>query len=209
MLAVVVAAADTALRALRIYAIDVVVGIEESVGVVTRMAVVLIEGAETVVFVQHIVHLQLWRPALPHTRPLLIAATEVEVGAYVIGKVVLLQRLPVTVAACPQRGGNVESARSVVHVEVVGQRVAVLVDEAGVILETESFTLRLLQRDADYGLHRGCIAGTRVVDDIHVLYLVGAQTRELAHVLHPSAVDIHLGIATSQHLDGSVALCLQ
>ena len=86
-----VVAADTALRALAVDTVDVVVGIEESVGIITRMPVVLVEGAEAVIFVQHIVHLKLRRPTLPNTLPLLIAATEVEVGTNVIGKVVLLQ----------------------------------------------------------------------------------------------------------------------
>ena len=120
MLAEVVVAANTALRALAVDAVDVVVCIEESVGIVTRMAVKFIEGAEAVVSVQHIVHLQLWRPPLPHTLPLLIAATKVEVGANVIGKVVLLQRLPVTVAACPKGGSDVETASAVVHIKVIG-----------------------------------------------------------------------------------------
>ena len=42
-----------------------------------------------------------------------------------------------------------------------------------------------------------------------MLNLVGAQTREFLHVLHPATIDIHLGIATSQHLYTAVALSLQ
>ena len=150
---VVDAAADIALRTLGIDAVDVVVGIEECIGIAAWMAVVLIESTKTVVIVQHIVHLQLRRPSFPHTLPLLIAATEVEVGTNVIGKLVLLQRLVVTIAACPERGGDIESSCAIVHVEVVGQRMTVLIDASQIVLKADALALCLLQRDANDGLY--------------------------------------------------------
>ena len=85
----------------------------------------------------------------------------------------------------------------------------ILIHAAEVILKAETLALRLFQRDAHNGLRRGCIAGTGILDDIHMLNLVGTQSGEFAVVLHPPTIDIHLGIAATQHLYGTVALCLQ
>ena len=109
----------------------------------------------------------------------------------------------------PERTRHVESARTVVGGEVIVQRTAVLVHELCAVLETEALALCFLQRDADDGLYRGGIAGTRVLHHIDMLDLIGAQTREFLHVLHLAAVDIHFGIATAQHFHAAVALSLQ
>ena len=56
---------DVALRTLHIVPVLVVVGIVHAAVIAARVAVVLVEGTETVVLVHHVVHLQLRRPALP------------------------------------------------------------------------------------------------------------------------------------------------
>ena len=114
-----------------------------------------------------------------------------------------------TIATGPERGGDVETAGAVVHVEVVGNGMAVLIHALGAVVETEAIALCLLQRDAHHGLGGGGIAGTWILDDVDVLNLVGAKAREFLLVMHPPAVDVHLGIAAAQHLDGTVALSLE
>ena len=121
----------------------------------------------------------------------------------------LLQRLIVTVAPSPQRGGNVETASSVVHIQIVRQCVPILINTTEVILKAQALALCFFQRDANDGLYRGGIAGSGILHHIDVLNLVGAQTRELLHVLHLSAIDVNLGIATPQHLHTTVALSLK
>ena len=170
------------------------------------MAVVFVEGAETMILVDHVVDLQLRRPAFPDILRLLRADPFNLIRSDIVGQGVILQRLAVTVAASPQRGSDVETTRAVVHVKVVGQRMTVLIHATEVILKTDALTLCFLQRNAHYGLCRGSIAGTGVLHYIDVLYLVGAQTREFLHVLHPAAVDIYLGITAPQHLHATVAL---
>ena len=56
----------------------------------------------------------------------------------------LLQRFCMTVAPCPQRGGNVETACAVVHIQVVRQRVTILVYATEIVLKRETFALCLL-----------------------------------------------------------------
>ena len=85
----------------------------------------------------------------------------------------------------------------------------ILIDATEVILKAKAFALSLFQRDAHNGLRRGCIAGSGILDDVHMLYLVGTQPGEFAVVLHPPTIDIHLGIAATQHLYAAIALCLQ
>ena len=113
------------------------------------------------------------------------------------------------IATGPERGGDVETASAVVHVKVVGQRVAILIYTFEVVLKTKAFALCLLQRDAHHGLCGGGITGTWILDDIDVLNLVGAKPGEFLLIMHPPAVNVHLGIATAQHLDGTVALSLE
>ena len=117
------------------------------------MAVVLVEGTEAVVLVNHIVHLQLWRPALPDVLRVLLGDAQVFLVATEVVQAVFLQRLVVAIATGPEGGGDVETARTVVHVKVVGQCVTILVYGAKVILKTQTFALCLLQRDAHHGFH--------------------------------------------------------
>ena len=173
------------------------------------MTVEFVKCTKTVVFIHHVVHLQLRRPALPDALRLLRGVAFDVIRADKISQFMLLHRLIVIVAPSPQRGSNVETARAEVHVEVVVQRVTVLIDETSVILKTETLALCLLQRDADDGLYRGGITGTWVLNHVDVLNLVGAQTRELLHVLHPAAINIYLGIATPQHLDATIAFSIE
>ena len=86
---------------------------------------------------------------------------------------------------------------------------AVLIHALGTVVETEAISLCLLQRDAHHGLCGGGITSTRILDDIDVLNLVGAKPGEFLLIMHPPTVDVHLGIATAQHLDGTVALSLE
>ena len=174
------------------------------------MTVIFVERAEAVVLVHHIVHLQLRRQALPYVLRLLLVADAVDaIGTGIVGNDVFLQRLAMTIATSPERGGDVETARAVVHIKVIGQSMAVLVYSLGVVVEAEAVALCFFQRDAHHSLCRCGIAGTWILDDIDVLNLVRAQAREFLHILHPSAVDIHLGIAAPQHLHGAVSLSLE
>ena len=84
----------------------------------------------------------------------------------------------------------------------------VLIHTAEVVLKRETLTLCFLQGNTDDGLRRGSITGTGILHHVHILNLVGTKSREFLHILHPSPVDIHLGIAAPNHLHGSVALCL-
>ena len=86
---------------------------------------------------------------------------------------------------------------------------AILIYTFEVVLKTKAFALCLLQRDAHHGLCGGGITGTWILDDIDVLNLVGAKPGEFLLIMHPPAVNVHLGIATAQHLDGTVALSLE
>ena len=128
---------------------------------------------------------------------------------YIVKHVVDLQTLIVIIGAHPERARYVESARTVVSGEVIVQRTAILVHELCAVLETEAFALFLFQRDANDGLYRGSITGTRVLNYIDMLDLVGAQTREFLHVQHLAPIDVNLGIATPQHLHTAVVFCLQ
>ena len=121
----------------------------------------------------------------------------------------LLHRLVVTIASCPQRGGDVESARAIIDVQIIGQRVTILIHAVHIVLKTEALALCLLQRDAHYSLCRGSIAGTWILYYINVLYLVGAEAREFVQVLYPPSVDIHLGFATSQNFYTATALSFE
>ena len=56
---------DATLGTLRIFAVLVVVSKEGAIEVTARMAIVFVEGTKTVVLIDHIVQLQLWRPAFP------------------------------------------------------------------------------------------------------------------------------------------------
>ena len=109
----------------------------------------------------------------------------------------------------PERSRYIKPARTVIGREIVVQRTAVLVHELRTVLETQTFTLCLFQRDAHDRLYRGGIAGSRVLHHINVLDLIGAQAREFLHVLHPTPVDIHLSITASQHLHTTVALSFE
>ena len=111
-----------------------------------------------------------------------------------------------TVAACPQRGCHVETIRAVVQVEVVVHRPAILVHALCIVLEAETLALCFLQSQANHRLRRGGIAGTWVVHHVDMLYLAGVYASKFLEVLHPSSVDIHLGIATPQHLHGTTVL---
>ena len=175
---------------------------EGAIGVI----VVFVESAKRVVLVYHIVDLQLWREPLPRLFRVLLGVAVYPVRLYQIAHIVLLKRLVVTIATSPQRGGKVETARAVVHVEVVGDGVPVAVYPPQVILKTDTLALRLLQRDADNSLGRGGIAGTRVMNHVDMLYLIGAQTGEFAGVANLTPIDIHLGVATPEHFHGSVAI---
>ena len=190
-------------------AILVIVCKDHTIVVTTRMTVVFVECTKTMVFIHHVVHLQLRRPALPDALRLLRAVALDVIWTDKICQFMLLQRLIVTVAPSPQRSGNVETASSVVHIQIVRQCVPILINATEVILKTQALALCLFQRDAHDGLHRGGIAGTRVLHHIDMLNLVGAQTREFLHVLHPSAIDVNLGIASTQHLHATVALSLK
>ena len=59
----------------------------------------------------------------------------------------------VTIATSPERGGDVETTRTIVHVEIVGQRVTIFIYATCVILKTQALALCLLQRDTNNGLH--------------------------------------------------------
>ena len=127
----------------------------------------------------------------------------------VVKHVVDLQALPVIIGANPERARHVKPARTVVGGEIVVQRTAVLVHELRAVLEAQTLALCLFQRDANNGLHRGGIAGTRVLNHIDMLDLIGAQTGEFLHVLYPSPVDIHFGFTTAQNLHATVALSFE
>ncbi len=86
---------------------------------------------------------------------------------------------------------------------------AILVHAHQVVLETEAVALRLLECDSHNGLGRGGIAGAWVLDDIDVLDLVAAQAGQFAHILHLAAIDIDLGITTTKHRNGAIALGFQ
>ena len=75
----------------------------------------------------------------------------------------LLQRFCMTVAPSPQRSGNVETASSVVHIQIVRQCVPILINATEVILKTQALALCLFQRDAHDGLYRGGIAGSGIL----------------------------------------------
>ena len=100
MLAEFLVLPDAALGMLHEHAILVVVSIKHAVEVAAGMAVILVEGTETVVLVDHIVHLQLRREAFPDALRLLRGIALDVIGSYVIGQFVLLQRLGVTIAPC-------------------------------------------------------------------------------------------------------------
>ena len=204
-----IALPDVALGMLCQDAVHIIVGIEHVAEIGARVAVIFIERSQAMVLVKHIVHLQLWRPALPDVFAFLSCRALNVVGTNVVDKLVVLQLLDVSVASCPERGSEVEATRAVVHVEVVGNGVSILIHSVQVVLETESLALCLLELDAHNGLGRCGIACTGVLDHINVLNLVGTQARELAHVLNLAAVDIHLGIATAKHLHAAVALSFE
>ena len=159
--------------------------------------------------VDHIVHLQLWRPSLPDILCVLGGLAQNIIGTGIVSQVVVLLAFVVTIAARPERGGHIQSTRTIVHVEIVVQRVTIFIDATCVVLKAKALTLRLFQRDTNHGLRRGGITGAWVLNHVDMLNLIGAQARELLHVLHPSAVDIHLGSTTAQHFYTSVALSLQ
>ena len=52
----------------------------------------------------------------------------------------------------------------------------ILIYTTEVILETEAFALCLLQRNTHDSLRRGGIAGSGILHNIHMLYLVGTQS---------------------------------
>ena len=175
----------------------------------TGRTVVFVVGAEGVVLIDHIIELQLRRPSVPGMSYLLGGVTRHLIWPHVVKHVVDLQALVVIIGAHPERARQVESTRAVVGGEVIIQRTSILVHELRTVLEAEAFALCLLQRDTHDGLHRGGITGTWILNHIDVLNLIGTQTREFLHILHPSAVDIHLGIATTQHLHATFTLSLQ
>ena len=118
------------------------------------MAVVLIEGTKAVVLIHHIVDLQLGRPTFPNVLTLLMGDALVAIGTHIIVHIVVLQLLLMTISASPERGGDVETTRAVVHVEIVRDCIVILIHARGVLLETETLALRFLQRDADDSLGR-------------------------------------------------------
>ena len=88
---------------------------------------------------------------------------------------------------------------------------AQLINEVGVVValkhrraqvESEAVALLADGLDADNSTHRGIVACTGVVDDLHVLYLVGVELLQLGIVAHEPAVDVHHRRALAQHLDG-------
>ena len=208
VLAETVVLLDVAHRALGKETIHIAISDELVTKVGAGVSVIFVKGAKAVVIVDHIIHLKLGRQAFPDVLTILRDKPLDPVRAYKIRQLVFLQHLGVTVAACPERGGDVQSTRAVVHIQVVGNRVAILVHARQVVLETEAVALRLLECDAHHGLGRGGIAGAWVLDDVDMLNLVTAQARQLAHILHLAAVDIHLGLAASQHRHGAIALGL-
>ena len=200
---------DIALGVFSEFTVLIAIGDEPVTKVGTGVAVILVKSAHTVVVVEHIIYLQLGRQALPDVPTLLLENTLHVVRTHIVEHVVFLQHFGMAVAACPERGGDIQTACAVVHIQVVGNRVAILVHARQVVLETEAVALRLLERDAHHSLGRGGITGSRVLDDVHMLDLVTAQSGQFTHVLHLAAVDIDLGITTSQHLDATIALGLE
>ena len=135
MLGEYLALPDVALGVLGEDTVLVVVSYEVAVEVAFRVTVVLVVGTKAVVLIHHVVHLQLRRPTLPDALRLLRVVALDVIRTYKISQFMLLHRLIVTIAPCPQRGGNVEPARAVVHIQVVRQCVAVLVNATQIVLE--------------------------------------------------------------------------
>ena len=66
MLAEVVALPNVALRTLGVFAVHVIVGDEMGAHLPAGVTVILVERTETVVLIDHVVHLQLRRPSFPY-----------------------------------------------------------------------------------------------------------------------------------------------
>ena len=90
MLLELVLLGDVALRTLGKHAVLIIVGMEVAIKRAAGVAVVLVESAETMVLIDHIIHLQLRRPAFPDVFRLLIAEPLIVIGAYVVEQRVLL-----------------------------------------------------------------------------------------------------------------------
>ena len=81
---------DAALRMLVECAVNIVVSIKMTVEIGAWMSIVFVEGTKTVVLINHIVYLQLWRQPLPDTFRFLRVDILIIVGSHEIGEFVLL-----------------------------------------------------------------------------------------------------------------------
>ena len=145
-----------ALRTLHKGAVLILVGIKIAGQATTGVIVVLVESTQAMVLVEHIVKLNLRRETFPYLFGFLlgIAGNRIFTLAiwYQIVHIILLQTLAMTIATCPERCCYIQSASTIVHIQIIGKRVTILVHAARIIPETDTLALRLLQRNANHSL---------------------------------------------------------
>ena len=103
---------------------------------------------------------------------------------------------------CAERRSDVKSASAVVHVEVVfAHKVAVIVDlSEQTVVQAEAVAHGLFRRYADDRRNAGVITSTGIGDNLHIFYVVRAQTVKLRVVPHLASVDVKLWRSPSKHL---------
>ena len=103
-----------------------------------------------------------------------------------------------------QHGRYVETALTIVHVQLVFDARGIVVVGLQFVAHTPAFALWPLRLDAYHSLCRGSIACTRIADDFHIQNLVRRYLLQFLHVVEFTAVDIHLGGSTSEYLHAVV-----
>lgn len=99
---------------------------------------------------------------------------------------------------------QIKASLTIIEIKYIVYRPVITILCIETVIETETFSLRLLGFDSDNGIHCRVIARTGIVHHFHTFDVIGRKLAQFGIVTYLTTVDINLGSTSTEHTDFSI-----